>query len=297
MYLRGRQISEELKKRGIVSNILILNQYDKWYQLIEQIRDSIIIFVKPVTNLEGLVVVDIVNKFRNNGNLMICDLIEPIYFVMNPVWSQTLKKYHVLIAPNESTKEDFDSKCKIVKVIRHHWDARLVNKKPSVDKLRIIHSGTKELNYRSTSKNCLYLDIFSKKNDIKVVNNILDEPDKNEYTCHYSVRDPNSQEARYKSNIKLSNAAALGCNIITTMDESFKGLLNPNYPYLTGYKQEDVERTIEYAKATYGGPIWDRGLQMMENIKRSTSVEVIVELYVKLLEECDTKFETIVKDL
>jgi len=113
------------------------------------------------------------------------------------------------------------------------------------------------------------------------------------WPCYYTIRYPDSWQSGYKSNIKLSNASAIGSNIITTLDKCVEDLIDPNYPYLTSHHQDDVEKTIAFVKETYGGPVWQYGLDLMESVRRKTDLKNIIHDYLKLFSELveEAKYE------
>jgi predicted transcriptional regulator len=86
----------------------------------------------------------------------------------------------------------------------------------------------------------------------------------------------------------LSNASASGSNIIITPDESIKDIIDPEYPYLMKDDTlEEARRMVEYVKETYGGPVWEKGLEMMEVIRQKTSLNKVIPKYVELFQELD----------
>ena len=58
-----------------------------------------------------------------------------------------------------------------------------------------------------------------------------------------------------------------------------KELLGDDYPYLCRLDEESVKAKVRYAKETFGGPIWFKGLQRMEHVLTITSESAIVAGY------------------
>ena len=108
------------------------------------------------------------------------------------------------------------------------------------------------------------------------------------YNCHYSVRPTGHSQFLYKPNTKVSVAAAVGSNIITSRDLSLKSLLPDDYPYYTNTDVESVKKIVNYAKETFGSEVWNEGLEMMRELKERTSIERIVGVdYVEFLRKFD----------
>ena len=67
----------------------------------------------------------------------------------------------------------------------------------------------------------------------------------------------------------------------TTRDLSLRSLLPDDYPY---YTDDNVQKTINFAKETYGTDIWEYGLECMQKVKNRTSLEQIAGVdYVKFI--------------
>jgi len=71
------------------------------------------------------------------------------------------------------------------------------------------------------------------------------------YNCHFSVREENTNEFKYKPNTKLSCASATDSNIILSRDSSFIELLDEAYPY---YAKSDLKSVEDMVKYTWYSP-------------------------------------------
>jgi len=103
------------------------------------------------------------------------------------------------------------------------------------------------------------------------------------YNCHISIRVPR-REALYKPTCKVATAAACEANLITTRDAASVEVLGEDYPYYTGADPESINRVIAYARETFGGPVWERGLAKMREVRESHRLERVVDQYERYLE-------------
>ena len=105
------------------------------------------------------------------------------------------------------------------------------------------------------------------------------------YSCHVCVRTRGSEKYLQKPASKLVAAAGCRANIVLTTDVSHVDLLPITYPYFTGSAEESVEGTLEYAKKTYGMPVWKEGLDMMEEVRKKTCIRRAAESYLEFFHD------------
>jgi len=243
------------------------------------IRNSIVVMIKG--NFFYLNTIDPFIKFmKDRGNILILDLIDFIYFTKWQQLFMTIYQYDAVIVQNQYIHDELVERYSyggICKVIQHHWDPILKVQNYQNRDLDFVFTGLVRDHVDSKELNCNYLDELGIR-----IGGHFDQY----YPCHYSVRKKGSWQALTKSNIKLSNASACGSNIIITHDESIKGLIDPQYPYLMQNDTlEEAQRMIQKVKDTYQGPIWQQGLKMMGCIREKTKLANIISLYVQLFEE------------
>lgn len=96
------------------------------------------------------------------------------------------------------------------------------------------------------------------------------------YALHYSIRRHQEFDG-YKPFTKGFIAAKCRSNIIVGVDdEEALSWLGEDYPYICKDMSEGgILDTINYAKSTYGGEEWDRGLDVMNKINQKVSIENI----------------------
>lgn len=182
---------------------------------------------------------------------------------------------------NKSSKSvGFDDNYKSSKNVGFDDNYKVVHKlKNNEESLCIGFNGSTGNMWNDELANCLYLDDSFIQSKVRINN--MDKLD--EINCHFSIRDPNSWNAKYKSAIKVLTASALDCNIIITYDANIGDLLPLDYPYLTTHHYEDVVRTIKYAEDTFNTPVWYYGLSIMKKIKEKRHLDHIITHYDKLI--------------
>jgi len=99
-----------------------------------------------------------------------------------------------------------------------------------------------------------------------------------EFNCHVSLRDTDSLQSKMKPATKVANAAAVGAVCITSPDASVIELLPKEYPYWCG-TLSSFPKVLEKAKDDFNGPIWEKALEMMDDVKDKTSLERVAKLY------------------
>jgi len=279
--LRGHHIVNGLKKLYNIYQVDIIFSdkcidVESLESLYGHINDSIVIMLKG--NYFYLNSIDPFLEFmKKNNNIIILDLIDYIYFTKWQKLFMSIYKYDAILVQNKYIQDEILLRYSfpgICRVIKHHWDPSLKVQNYSKVPMKIVFTGLVRDHVDSKELNCNYLDELG----IETVTH-FDQY----YPCHYNVRKNNSWQALTKSNIKLSNASACGSNIIITYDESIKELIDPSYPYLLkGDSLEETKAMIEKVKKTYQGPVWEKGLKIMEQVREMTSLNKIIPKYVEL---------------
>src|SRR5690606_13774193 len=97
-----------------------------------------------------------------------------------------------------------------------------------------------------------------------------------DYKLHYSIRRRKSHDG-YKPFTKGFTAAMCGSNIIVGSDDKEALVwLGEDYPYICkDLSESGILQMIDYAKSTYKGAEWRRGLRIMEGIRQELSYQNI----------------------
>lgn len=248
-------------------------------------------YIAKINSIQNQIVIILKNLFlpaeqvkvlHDHNNIVILDTIDIWYFLEseNIHLLEAFPFYDSILVYNNYSKQiaqDRFPEMQRCDVIYHHWDVRL-QKQNNDENFSIGFCGQNGKMFSDDTPNCLYLDQFPE----------IKQKDPNElgyWPCYYTIRSPDCWQSRYKSNIKLSNAAAVGSNIITTPDRCVVDLIDYDYPYLTNHDLDSVRKTVEFAKATYGGPVWKYGLDMMEVVRKNTDLKVIIHDYLSLFDQ------------
>lgn len=171
---------------------------------------------------------------------------------------------------------------KPVFVIPHHWDLRFESF-PSVEyeqKPYFYYLG--QTNRKN--QNCLYVNELMR--DGLLYDHRMGEryfESRPVAGCQINLRKYGSWEYCFKPSTKVSIAAAMGSVIITTNDWSVQDVLSQDYPYLlktTNY--ERVKSMIQFVKETYEKTEWFEAKKMLEEVKKKTSLEETIKLYLEI---------------
>jgi hypothetical protein len=254
------QISAALQARGYESRSVYPADLD-------EIRDSILVFIKT-SKLPDLVRARRRGN-RRRGNRLVLDVQDTVVFKR---WIKNRWLYDGLIFKNERQLRDFGSPRQLCRIVYHQWDPRYVPNTAGDRELRIAYVGLARsfrLWNRLPGVVCFDSDYFRRALD---------------FNCHLSVREE-KRDFLYKPNCKVSTAAACEANLVTTRDESTVELLGPDYPYYADATPESLLAAIDHARATLGGPEWQRGLERMRAVKERTSIDRIVDDYLEYFAE------------
>jgi hypothetical protein len=280
-YMRGEQIYQELGNDSGYKLELIKS---KGIKRLRDIKNSIVLIVKVLVPTDLLVLI------KKNKNVIIYDIIDAYFEIHKGIYhpsifrnKKIMKQIDYIIVVNNESLNHFNNvlclnnKCKVI-CIYHHWDPDILqyNTYKNINDLCICYVG-----YHLDGRNCLY---FNELDDINILGNKIDSDKNCKYNCHYNIRKEDGIMSKYKSSVKLSTAAAMNCNIITTRDKCITELLNPDYPYITDSNIKNVTKMIQYTKNTYNTPVWFKGLEYLKEVKNKTSLEVIIKDYKRLFD-------------
>jgi hypothetical protein len=294
--LRGIQISNELKKHDIDSNIITANQIDRTEQ------NSIFIWVKEINE-------NLVSALTNN--IHIYDPVDNYIYSFNKV-QKLLNKNIVdhLVVNSSFMKNDIKKHTAFkgnISTIHHHWDPRISNsKKTNQDELSFGFMGSaaslthtdnflhyKELinefpiEFYDTEIGKSVTDLIKQGKRVKGKHNpnAMDLLEIN-FNCHFSIRKNDTKVSRYKTTAKLATASALDHNIITTHEKAVADILPSNYPFiLHNTSLNAVKDMLNLVSKDYYGDkiLWNEGLSIMSKTKNKLSLETIILDYVGLI--------------
>jgi hypothetical protein len=249
----GDQIAAGLRERGWNARSIPVSE-------LASVERGILIFIKT-SRLDHLLLA------RARGNRLVLDVQDTVVFKRR-IKSRWL--YDVLIFKSRRQLVDFGRPGRADCLIYHQWDPRYsVNQAPQDRML---------LGYLGLSRS---LSLWGQLPGVEYVDNGYFEAGKR-FNCHLSVREP-GREFLYKPNCKVSTAAACEANLITTRDESTVELLGEDYPFYCEPERGSILEAIERARAAFGTPEWQRGLERIRQVRETTSMDRVLDGYEALL--------------
>lgn len=257
--LRGAQMVELMQAKGI--NCSYNNKTEP--------KNTLVVLIKSFPKI-------FVDTLLQNNNQIITDMVDETHELLS---YQLLKSIHI-ISPNNTICKELKIKYPNVQTttIFHHWDPRIRNMQTNnKDTFALCFIGTPQYK-KQHGLNHLYPELVtsigSNPNNTNVSN----------YNIHYSIR--TLKASQNKPSTKVSTAAALGCPIITTRDNSTIDVLPDDYPYYAkDLDKTSVVEAIEYAKNTFNTSVWEKALKHMKYVKDITDIDIIVEQYANLLSQ------------
>lgn len=260
--LRAHQMAEALRSRGHDALVAVSAA---------DVRESLVVFVKHLEKEE-------IDLAAAQGNVVVFDPVDKFTFHdFSRYDADEVRRYfrglHGVIHPNSRHMKDFreyfpeDAQHA---VIHHHWDPRFRAAaaggcRPG-DRFSIGYIGD-AANFVPAAPEVTAVFDYARR---------LDECGR--FTCHYSVR-TDSTGLRYKPATKVSVAACMEANIVTTRDDSALELLGADYPYFTDPQPEAVRETVRYARETFGSETWRKGLSRMNEVRARTRLSRIAKKY------------------
>jgi hypothetical protein len=250
----AHQIAEGLVARGWDARPIYARE-------IGSVRNGILVFIKT-SRLDHLL------RAKARGNRLVLDVQDTVVFKR---WIKNRWLFDSLILKNRRQLADFGRPDRADRVIYHQWDLRYGPNRAPQDHLVLGYLGLPRSH-----------DLWGELAGIECVQDDAMFVEAPRFNCHLSVRQP-GREMLYKPNCKVSTAAACDANLITTRDESTVELLGEEYPYYCEPTRESVLAAIERARASFGSPEWQRGLERMRAVRELTSMDRVLDDYESLL--------------
>jgi hypothetical protein len=297
--LRGIHISEKLNGLGLFTKVVTESEIPK-----DEIN-SLFVWVKNINP-------DLIKQLPQNNHVY--DVVDNYIYQKELVQSviQSGAVDH-LIVNNEFMKLEIHNENNIslkdISVIHHHWDPRISTaRKENQSNLTFGFLGSVAslahtdnfLHYRTLAdeyKVRFYDTEIGKdvsdsvNNDKKIVVNR--NPDamanlKIHFNCHISIRKDNTPESKYKTSAKVVTASALNHNIITTYEQATRDILPDDYPFiLYDAELDSIRKMFDLVRTDYENKrvLWNRGLEIMSEIKHDMSLEKIANSYLFMLHQ------------
>ncbi len=258
--LGGHQMTEALLARGIESRTVYANE-------IGDVRDSVLVFIKKgrFDHLIGA---------RRRGNIAVLDVQDTLCHKRH---LKNRRLYHGIMFRSQKPLDDYGTGDYRSVNIYLQWNASY---KPN----QVADQGFK-LVYLGDPRSFSY---WNQIEGVPCVGEVGFFDKATGYNCHISVR-TDQRDILYKPTCKVSTAAICEANLVTTRDEGSLEVLGADYPYYTDPEPASIQQAIEYARETFGGPVWQAGLEKMKEIKRTHALETIVDQYLAFFATLEKK--------
>jgi hypothetical protein len=248
--LGGHQMTEALRQRGIESRTIYATE-------LGPVRDSILVFIKK-GRLDHLLAA------RRRNNITVLDVQDTLCF------KRRLKNkafFDGIIFRSQKPLDDYGTGDHRSVKIYLQWNASY----------RLNHVGDAEfrLAYIGDPRS---FSFWNQLPDVPCVPEVDFFEEARKYNCHISIRTA-ARDVLYKPTCKVSTAAVCGANLITTADEGSLEVLGEDYPFYTDPDPESIQRTIDYARTCFGGPVWTAALKKLQEVRRSHDLQTIVPQY------------------
>jgi hypothetical protein len=247
------QIAEGLQARGWDARSLPVAR-------LGTMRNGVLVFIKT-SRIDHLLLA------KARGNRLALDVQDTVVFKRR-IKNRWL--FDALIFKNQRQLADFGRPGRADCVIYHQWDPRYSLHQAPDDRMTLGYLGlARSLTHWGQLPEVEYVDHDYFQAGLR-------------FNCHLSIREP-GREFLYKPNCKVSTAAAVGANLITTRDLSTVELLGEDYPFYCEPERESILAAIERARAAFGSPEWHRGLERMRQVRELTGMPRVLDDYEALL--------------
>ncbi len=268
---RGYQMSRGILKNGVFAELLDLAYCEE----IPSIRDSVIVFIKNAFCDKR----DFLYKWKEAGNVLIWDPLDDLDRLKD---DGDIRLFDGALMPHRQSVEryapHFSAGCR-TRVVYHHWDPRCRPNTAGRFRLAYLGDPTPDNIRQGLVDHLPDLEIvkLSASKDVKL-QNIFELM--TGFSCHFSVRDENRPSFDFKPNAKLTFAAGMRANIITSREPANLELLDNLYPFYTTGGFKDVLDTVNRARDSFGTKTWDDALAMMDEVRERTSLPKIAKDYI-----------------
>lgn len=257
------------------------NKYDVFCSSDRAVKNSIVILDKRLINRTSLL-----KRLKFNRNIVVIDIVDAAFKPENYEYADAImcsghKAYEYYSATAPGCKTFF---------VEHCVDIRLnndYNANAQCKNFTTYYFGAVENFYRTPAIEKLVTPCFS--------SNILGKTNTHwmcrlpEATLHYAIR-PEIDNSVFKPFTKGFIAATCNANILIHKDDGDAlHYLGTDYPYLISesLSEDIVMKYLEKARTDYGGPRWQYGLALMENIKKCVQPEVIAAQFWNMIKALD----------
>lgn len=262
--VRGHQLAPALRQLGLVVDVVRAKHFGA-----ADVRDSLVVFVKHADPRR-------VELARAKGNLVVWNVCDRLVFEEKP---EAAELFHGILFPSAAAlRAELPGYARgaCAAVMHSHADARW--QPHHADGFRLGYLGSEpslgETHRRLPELEVELLSLAPLEAQLEAFFRRA-----RSFSCHFSVRDRDSRDFRYKPCTKLIGAAAAHANIVLSRDASNLELLDAGYPYFTEGDLPSVRETIARAREDYGTAAWREGLDMLRAVRERTTLARIARDY------------------
>ncbi|MGH1349358.1 MAG: glycosyltransferase domain-containing protein [Methyloligellaceae bacterium] len=265
--MRGKQLSKIIRKHADTSNKVL-------YTSNKLIANSVVILTK---GLLKEITLEELYAIKKNNICLVADYVDDKFEVSS---SDYIDIYMTasLKALNAIKKKYGTASCWYV---THHIDPRIRNFIPPSDISRIGYFGelVNTIQTADLEKYVNYIPVNTKNSE-----NIAWIEELENYNTHFGIRNTRGIDG-FKPFLKGFTAAHCSSNIIVPIDESdARHYLGVDYPYiLKDHKLDTVMEMIAFVRESFGGKEWQYGLEIMKDLKRRSSNEIVTQEFHKMI--------------
>jgi hypothetical protein len=271
--------------RGIQMSQALDCEYVVRHKNKEHFADEIVVCVKVHPRAAEII------TWKKAHCFVVYDTIDALCYSMEEVLKR-MHEYDCIIVPN--------MRCRIFLhqrgyrglsvVIPHHWDPRLQSAQKKgmsrpmqlgfMGAVKMLHANLTHVDELKKDFQLLVLDTESGQQiheDTTVARLTHSSENLNDlyvpFNCHISLRDPGSLEYNFKTNTKVSTAAALKQPIIATPEDGNIEVLPSFYPfYLHRYNTSIIKQYLSSSHVM-------QAMDLLLQVRRETSLESIANMY------------------
>jgi hypothetical protein len=285
--MRGYQIGSFLRKRGW--KVRFFDCHRRLFGF-RRIKDSIIVIVKEVLQRRKLL------EALREKNVLVWDVVD--YFAeacfKDREYAGDINRFfeaekdfisHLggVIFPNALFRDHWASRYDpgtITATIYHHWDPRFLENR--AEDFRLVYLGGEENLDGVHAREIPELHVVPWSGAVQP-KDLFQEI--RAYSCHFSIQSNAYPHLVYKPPTKISSASATGSNIVLSRDANYLEILDGAYPYYANPELADIQEMVGYANDSYRSSVWNRGLEMMREVKEKTSIRNIAAQYTEFLKK------------
>lgn len=276
-FLLGKMLKHGLTHYNVVSEIVLVNNYQPDVSILDNVKDSLVFIYKHVPHKLFLA------KLKENNNKLVMDVVDE--YIRPNSTPESLYSYElfdgVIVRASRILKEHTLPPHLETKYIPHHWDIRLQDLDTStktIKKPMVTINDARDMPYIRLlieQNHVDYIGGFSYYEFAELTSRL------NQYSLYYNVRSTDSIAYKYKPATKLVTASALNTPLITNYDWAIQDLIPSDYPFLTeGKDYEEIVNMVNTFPEP-GSKEYKYALDILKDVKVKTAMINLIPEYLE----------------